>query len=83
MAGSSKEEFTKVQEEIKQAGLNDFLSWVKECATNLNKVNGQGDTKEVFEIVNHMQGKPGKPPRNITTDEKGNLLIDAKAKAAR
>ena len=73
----------KLKEKRRQAGLADFKQWVHECADRLNHANGQGDTKEVFNLVNQMEGKPGKPAKNLTTDEKGNLLVDATAVAAR
>ena len=35
------------QKKIKEAGMNDFLDWVKQCVEALNDANGHGDTKEV------------------------------------
>ena len=71
------------QQKIKEAGLQDFRDWVKECASELNRANGHGDTKKVFNLVEQMQGKPGKPPKNLTEDEQGNMLQDANAVTTR
>ena len=71
------------QKKIKEAGLQDFLGWVNQCAEALNDANGHGDTGEVFNLVNQMEGRPGKPPKNLTEDEDGNALNDAEAVAAR
>ena len=46
-------------------------------------MNGHGDTKEVFNLVSQMEGRPVKPPKNLTVDEDGNALKDANAVAAR
>ena len=79
----SKEQCEKLKEKRKNAGLTDFKIWVQECADRLNVANGQGDTSAVHNIVSQMEGKPGKPSKNLTTDGKGNLLVDATAVANR
>ena len=78
-----KKERKALAEKRRQAGIKDFLSWVYECSTALNKANGKGDTKKVYKLVKGMEGKPGKPPQNISTDGQGNMLADADAVAAR
>ena len=84
---TSEERSATEREELKKkrkdAGLADFTSWVQDCADRLNHANGHGDTKEVYNLVKQMEGKPGKPPKNLTTDGQGNILADANAVAAR
>ena len=46
-------------------------------------VNGHGDTKEIHNLVKQMEGKSGKPAKNLTTDGKGNILSDVAAVATR
>ena len=43
----------------------------------------QGDTRRVFDLVKQMEGKPGKPAKNLTEDEHDSMLQDAKAVASR
>ena len=71
------------QQKIKDAGMQDFQDWVKECAQALNKANGHGDTSKVYDLVKQMQGKPGKPSKNLSEDEDGNMLKDSKEVATR
>ena len=73
----------KHQKKIRESGLQDFKNWVKDCANELNNANGHGDTKRIHEIVKQMEGKPGKPAKNLTEDEQGNMLKDASAVASR
>ena len=56
---------------------------MQECVDDLNAVNGHGDTKEMNNIVKQLEGKPGKPPKNLISDGHGNLLVDASAVAKR
>ena len=79
----SKKQCAELKEKRKQAGLKDFKDWVQECADQLNVANGQGDTNAIFDIVSQMEGKPGKPSKNLTTDGQGHLLVDVTAVAAR
>ena len=83
MAGCTKQKRDEHQKKIKQAGLQDFKDWVEECACELNKANGQGDTRAIYDLVNQMEGRPKKPEKNLTEDEDGNMLKDAAAVAAR
>ena len=39
MQGNSKEDFDKLQKEIKEAGLRDFNDWVQECVETLSEAN--------------------------------------------
>ena len=55
---------TAHQKKIKASGLQDFQDWVRDCATALNNANGHGDVKQVYNLVQQMEGKPGKPPKN-------------------
>ena len=71
------------QRKIKESGLQDFQEWVKDCAAALNNANGHGDTRQIYNLVQQMEGKPGKPAKNLTEDEDGNMLSDATAVAAR
>ena len=75
----TKKQCEQLKDARKKAGLTDFKQWVQECATRLNVANGQGDTKEMHNIVKQMEGKPGKPSKNLTTDGQGNLLVDSSA----
>ena len=71
------------QKKIQNAGMQDFRDWVEECAGALNDANGHGDTKAVYDLVKQMEGRPGKPAKNLSVDKDGNLLKDAKAVANR
>lgn len=63
--------------------MQDFQTWVKECADALNNANGRGNTRAVYNLVNQMEGKPGKPSKNLSEDENDNMLQDVNAVAAR
>ena len=54
----------ELKEKRRKAGLEDFKSWVQECADRLNEANGHGDTKVIHDLVKQMEGKPGKPGKN-------------------
>ena len=57
----TKEEYDNVQENIKKSSLADFESWVSEWAAKMDKANGVGDTKQVYEGVNALAEKREKP----------------------
>ena len=43
----------------------------------ITEMNGRGDTKKIFEVVNALKGKSEKPPSNLTTNGQGSLLCIA------
>ena len=63
--------------QIKESGLQDYTDWVEVQGEVLVAVNGRGDTKKIYEVVDALKGKPGKPPANLTTDGQGNPLCSA------
>ena len=83
MQGSTVGEFRELQSRIKESGLQDYTDWVEAQGEVLAAANGRGDTKEIYEVVNALKGKPGKPPANLTTDGQGNPLCSAEDVADR
>ena len=71
---SSKEEFQNIQNDIKNACLDDFKSWVSECVEDIEHAEKQKDTAKIFKVVKRLTGKPKPPEVNLTTDHEGNLL---------
>ena len=61
----------ELKQKRKQTGLKDFKKWVQEYADRLNHTSGQGDIKEVYNLINQMEGKP---TRNLIADAQGNML---------
>ena len=45
---ASKEEYKKVQREIKASSLQDYKDWVAEWADFMQTANGRGDVKEIY-----------------------------------
>ena len=82
MTGKHPADYEALQKDIQAAGLTDFKKWVQECANELSAANGVGDTKELYNIVRRMEGKPEKPPRNLTKNKDGVPLSDASEVAA-
>ena len=81
MGDRTKEQQTELKEKHSKTGLKYFQQWVlvQECVDRLNSVNVKGDTREIYNLVNQMEVKPGKPPQNLSTDDQGNMFADAKA----
>ena len=81
MKDADKAELRKLQTEIREAGLTDFKHWVSECAGELTEANWRGDVRDIYKIVKRMEGRKGKPSKNLTADANGKLLADATAVA--
>ena len=66
-----------LQKQIRESSLKDFKDWVEDCAEELTAANNVGNTKKIFEMVNTMEGKRKKPPKNLITNKQGQLLTCA------
>ena len=83
MQGCTVGEFKELQEQIKQAGLDDYKDWVQGQADTLAEANGRGDTRKIYQVVNSLKGKSEKPPKNLTTNGQGKVLSCAEEVATR
>lgn len=73
----SKEQFDKIQSEIRKSSLQDFERWVQEWADNISKAESKGDIRGIFKGVNALARKQSRPPANLNTDSDGNMLQGA------
>ena len=73
----SKEEYKKVQREIKASSLQDYKDWVAEWADFMQTANGRGDVKEIYTAVKALAERREKSPTNLTKNSQGKLLISS------
>ena len=71
---NSKEQFNLVQSQIKESSLQDFKDWVEKCTEEMEMASTVGDSKKIYQIVQHLSKKALPPPRNLTHDSDGKLL---------
>jgi hypothetical protein len=73
----TKEEYAKVQSEIKESSLDDFKQWVSEWADDMQGANGRGDTRAIYNAVKALASKKNRPQKNLAVDGQGSLLKNA------
>ena len=71
---NSKEQYSQLQRQIKDSSLQDFKDWVEECTEEMESASAVGDTKKIYQLVQHLSKKALPPPRNLTHDSEGRLL---------
>lgn len=75
-------EFDKINHDIHQSSLKDHEDWIETNVTEMEAANRTGNTRKIFELLNHITSRPKPHPQNLTTDENGNLLKSAEDIAA-
>ena len=78
----SKEQFSQMQEEIKDSSLQDFKEWVDKCVGVMEEANAVGNVRKVQQQVQYLSKKAQPPPRNLTHDLEGKLLKSTEEIAA-
>ena len=71
---ATKEEFSAIQKQIKDACLDDYKQWVSDCVQVMEKAEKNKDSAKIFKMVKRLSGKPKPPEVNLTTDKEGKLL---------
>ena len=78
----TKEDYKKIQEEIKESSLQDHAEWVHKCAEEMEQANGVGDTRKLYKVVKVLSGKVDKKPAvDLNMDDKGNAITSAEDRA--
>ena len=76
-------QYDALQKQIREAGLNDFKTWVQEHCKDMQAAEAVGDTRRIYQSVESLCNKKKRPEPNLTTDGQGKTLDCAEDVATR
>ena len=82
-AKRTKMDYKRIQEQIKQASLQDHAEWLRECADEMEAANDVGDTRKMHKMVKVLSGKVDKKPAvDLHVNKQGAPISSAKERTA-
>lgn len=68
-----KVDVDKIQDEIRWSRLQHFEDWVTECVEEMDHINFQGNTRQIFNLIKNFKINQ-RLPKDLTTNENDKLL---------
>ena len=79
----SNADFKRIQRQIRESSLRDHAEWVERCADDMQSANDVGNTRGLYNLVKTLSGKVDKKPEiDLNEDSQGNVISNAKERAA-